>query len=47
MDIFQLLGEFLHIIAILMLLLKIHATKNVIGNHLSTQDYLIAVNNFF
>lgn len=33
MDIFQLVGDFLHLIAILMLVLKISATKNVIGTH--------------
>lgn len=31
MDIFQLVGDFLHLIAVLMLLLKILANKNVIG----------------
>lgn len=31
MDIFQLIGDFLHLIAVLMLLLKIVANKNVIG----------------
>jgi len=31
MDIFQLIGDFLHLIAVLMLLLKIAANKNVIG----------------
>lgn len=32
MDIFQFIGDFLHLIAILMLLLKIVANKNVIGS---------------
>jgi len=36
MDIFQLLGDFLHLIAVLMLLLKIVANKNVIGINLYT-----------
>ena len=31
MDVFQLLGDFLHLVAILLLLLKIIATKNVVG----------------
>jgi hypothetical protein len=31
MDVFQLIGDFLHLIAVLMLLLKIVANKNVIG----------------
>ena len=31
MDLFQLIGDFLHLIAVLMLLLKIMANKNVIG----------------
>jgi hypothetical protein len=38
MDLFQLLGDFLHLIAVLMLLLKIMANKNVIGMVWSTQD---------
>jgi ER lumen protein retaining receptor len=42
MDIFQLLGDFLHLIAIVMLLLKILANKNVIGISYKTQEiYLI------
>lgn len=32
MDIFQLIGDFLHLVAVLMLLLKIIANKNVIGS---------------
>jgi hypothetical protein len=39
MDIFQLIGDFLHLIAVLMLLLKIIANKNVIGTDGGTQDY--------
>lgn len=42
MDIFQLLGDFLHLIAIVMLLLKILANKNVMGVSYKTQEiYLI------
>jgi hypothetical protein len=37
MDLFQLIGEFLHLIAVLMLLLKIMANKNVIGTSHMTQ----------
>ena len=37
MDIFQLIGDFLHLIAVLMLLLKIIANKNVIGTPHATQ----------
>jgi hypothetical protein len=37
MDLFQLIGDFLHLIAVLMLLLKIMANKNVIGKSHSTQ----------
>jgi hypothetical protein len=33
MDVFQLVGDFLHLIGVLMLLLKILATKNVIGKN--------------
>jgi hypothetical protein len=32
MDIFQLIGDFLHLVAIIMLLLKIKTNKNVSGN---------------
>ena len=39
MDIFQFIGDFLHLIAVLMLLLKIIANKNVIGTSLSTQGF--------
>ncbi len=37
MDVFQLIGDFLHLIAMLMLLLKILANKNVIGLSYRTQ----------
>mgnify|MGYP006912541267 CR=1 FL=1 len=37
MDIFQFIGDFLHLIAVLMLLLKIVANKNVIGTSGSMQ----------
>ena len=37
MDLFQLIGDFLHLIAVLMLLLKIMANKNVIGTFPSIQ----------
>lgn len=37
MDLFQLIGDFLHVIAVLMLLLKIMANKNVIGTAAPTQ----------
>jgi ER lumen protein retaining receptor len=33
MDIFQLIGDFLHLIAVLMLILKILASKNVSGKY--------------
>lgn len=46
MDIFQFIGDFLHLIAILMLLLKIVANKNVIGNPLFTKVCLTAPNNY-
>lgn len=42
MDVFQMIGDFLHLIAVLMLLLKILANKNVIGLSYKTQEiYLI------
>lgn len=31
MDIFQLIGDFIHLLAVIMLVLKILANKNVIG----------------
>jgi len=37
MDVFQLIGDFLHLIAVLMLLLKMLTTKNVIGISYKTQ----------
>jgi len=43
MDIFQLLGDFLHLIAIVMLLLKILANKNVIGISYKTQEMYFIV----
>jgi hypothetical protein len=46
MDIFQFIGDFLHLIAVLMLLLKIVANKNVIGNPLFIQAYLTALKNY-
>ena len=46
MDIFQLVGDFLHLIAVLMLLLKILANKNVIGITFVSQDYLIALKRY-
>ncbi len=33
MDIFQMIGDFLHLLAMLMLVLKILANKNVIGTY--------------
>jgi hypothetical protein len=32
MDVFQLIGDFIHLLAVIMLVLKILANKNVIGN---------------
>ena len=46
MDIFQFIGDFLHLIAVLMLLLKIIANKNVIGTPILTQDSPTELNNF-
>lgn len=43
MDVFQLIGDFLHLIAILMLLLKILANKNVIGISYKTQEMYLVV----
>jgi ER lumen protein retaining receptor len=43
MDVFQLIGDFLHLIAILMLLLKILANKNVIGLSYKTQELYLVV----
>lgn len=33
MDIFQLFGDFLHLMAVLLLVLKILANRNVVGNY--------------
>jgi hypothetical protein len=46
MDIFQFIGDFLHLIAVLMLLLKILANKNVIGTNQNIQVYPTAHNSF-
>lgn len=43
MDVFQLIGDFLHLIAVLMLLLKILANKNVIGLSYKTQELYMVV----
>lgn len=43
MDVFQLIGDFLHLIAVLMLLLKILANKNVIGISYKTQEIYMVV----
>lgn len=43
MDVFQLIGDFLHLIALLMLLLKILANKNVIGLSYKTQQMFLVV----
>lgn len=43
MDVFQLIGDFLHLIAMLMLLLKILANKNVIGVSYKTQEIFFVV----
>ena len=43
MDLFQLIGDFLHLIALLMLLLKILANKNVIGISYRTQEVYLVV----
>ena len=43
MDIFQLVGDFLHLIAMVMLLLKILANRNVIGLSYKTQELYLAV----
>ena len=46
MDIFQFIGDFLHLITILMLLLKIDANKNVIGNCAEIKAFLTERMNF-
>ncbi len=43
MDVFQLIGDFLHLVAILLLLLKILASKNVVGLSYKTQEMFIVV----
>jgi hypothetical protein len=48
MDIFQMIGDFLHLLAMLMLVLKILANKNVIGILLKLlKDCHIKLNNYF
>lgn len=47
MDIFQLIGDFLHLVAVLMLVLKILANRNVIGITNLIQVYHIKRNNYF
>jgi|JI6StandDraft_1071083.scaffolds.fasta_scaffold582020_1 hypothetical protein len=46
MDIFQFIGDFLHLIAILMLLLKIVANKNVIGTGAEIKAFPTEPKNF-
>lgn len=43
MDVFQLIGDFLHLVAILLLLLKILASKNVVGLSYKTQEMFLIV----
>ena len=43
MDIFQLVGDFLHLIAMIMLILKILANRNVLGLSYRTQELYLAV----
>jgi len=43
MDVFQLVGDFLHLVAILLLLLKIIASKNVVGLSYKTQELFTVV----
>ena len=43
MDVFQLIGDFLHLVAILLLLLKIVASKNVVGLSYKTQELYLMV----
>ena len=43
MDVFQLIGDFLHLVAILMLLLKIVASKTVVGLSYRTQELYMVV----
>ena len=44
MDIFQLFGDFLHLMAVLLLVLKILANRNVVGNQKIIQAYLTKLN---
>jgi hypothetical protein len=44
MDIFQLFGDFLHLMAVLLLVLKILANRNVVGNKKIIQAYLTKLN---
>ena len=43
MDVFQLIGDFLHLVAVLLLLLKIIASKNVVGLSYKTQELYLVV----
>lgn len=43
MDIFQLIGDFLHLMAVLMLVLKIIANRNVLGLSYKTQEIFLVV----
>jgi ER lumen protein retaining receptor len=43
MDIFQLIGDFLHLMAVLMLVLKILANRNVLGLSYKTQELFLVV----
>ena len=46
MDIFQMIGDFLHLLAMLMLVLKILANKNVIGTNQFIQVFPIVPNSY-
>lgn len=46
MDIFQLFGDFLHLMAVLLLVLKILANRNVVGKAIITQAYLTKPNKY-
>lgn len=43
MDIFQLIGDFLHLMAVMMLVLKIIANRNVLGLSYKTQEIFLVV----
>ena len=43
MDIFQLIGDFLHLMAVLILVLKIIANRNVLGLSYRTQEIFLVV----